>query len=114
MVPAVRRPVRRNFNRNRIGKAENSKFVCATFGLLCGCGNYGNIPLFEYARYCIILGNHFNELCGYGCVYAFYGTDLYNGSDTNTAAISRKNYGGTNFDCDVWPTDRAGDLWSLI
>src|SRR5699024_1974527 len=80
----------------------------------CGCGNYGNIPLFEYARYCIILGNHFNELCGYGCVYAFYGTDLYNGSDTNTAAISRENYGGADFYCDVRSTNRAGDLWSLI
>ncbi len=62
----------------------------------------------------IVLGDHFNELCGDGCVYTLYGTDLYDGTDTNTATISRKDYGGANLYCDVRPTDRSGDLWSLI
>ena len=38
----VGRSVRRNFNRHRIGKAENPKFLCAAFGLFHCCGGYGD------------------------------------------------------------------------
>ena len=53
-------------------------------------------------------------LMSFAAVYTLYGTDLYDGTDTNTATISRKDYGGANLYCDVRPTDRSGDLWSLI
>ena len=58
-------------------KLKTSKIVCTTFSLLCSCSSYGNFSFLKYARYRIVLGDHFNELCGYGCVYALYGSDLH-------------------------------------
>ena len=88
MVPAVRRPVRRNFNRNRIGKTENSKLVYAASGLFCRRSGYGNFPFPESVRHRIVLDHHVHELRRYGSLYALYGSDLHTDTDANPASIS--------------------------
>ena len=106
--------MRRNFNRNRIGKAENPKFLCAAFGLFHCRGGYGDFPFPECARHRIVLGNHFHELYRYGSLYALYGSDLHTGTDADPASISWQDHGSTDFHCNVWATDWTGDLWCSI
>ena len=64
----------------------------------------------EYARYCIVLGNHFHEFHRYGCLHTLYGSNLHTGVNTDPASISRKNHGSTDFHCNVRATDWTGNL----